>query len=72
MSDLITILIILALYLCISVAIGLYGRSEHDSAEDYFVASRKINPWVLFCTLAATNFSAFFFKCCFCVPSTVL
>ncbi len=61
MSDLFTIAIILALYLCMSIAIGIYGRSEEDSAEDYFVASRKINPWVLFCTLAATNFSAFFF-----------
>ena len=61
MSDLITIIIILALYLCISVAIGFYGRSNEDTAEDYFVASRKINPWILFCTLAATNFSAFFF-----------
>ncbi|MDC0243259.1 sodium:solute symporter family protein [Marine Group III euryarchaeote] len=61
MSDLVIILVILALYLCVSIAIGLYGRSKEDSAEDYFVASRKINPWVLFCTLAATNFSAFFF-----------
>ena len=61
MSDLVTILLILSFYLCISIAIGMYGRSSEDSAEDYFVASRKINPWVLFCTLAATNFSAFFF-----------
>ena len=61
MSDLFTIAIILELYLCMSIAIGIYGRSKEDSAEDYFVASRKINPWVLFCTLAATNFSAFFF-----------
>ena len=61
MSDLVTILLILSLYLSISIAIGIYGRSKEDSAEDYFVASRKINPWVLFCTLAATNFSAFFF-----------
>ena len=61
MSDLSIIIIILASYLCISIAIGFYGRSKEDTAEDYFVASRKINPWVLFCTLAATNFSAFFF-----------
>ena len=61
MSDLVTIGIILAIYLTVSVGIGIYGRSREDSAEDYFVASRKINPWVLFCTLAATNFSAFFF-----------
>ena len=61
MSDLATILIILAIYLIISIGIGIYGRSKDDSAEDYFVASRKINPWILFCTLAATNFSAFFF-----------
>ena len=61
MSDLLIIGLILAIYLAISISIGLYGRSKEDSAEDYFVASRKINPWVLFCTLAATNFSAFFF-----------
>ena len=61
MSDLLIIGFILAIYLAISISIGLYGRSKEDSAEDYFVASRKINPWVLFCTLAATNFSAFFF-----------
>ena len=61
MSDLLIIGIILAIYLAVSIGIGLYGRSKEDSAEDYFVASRKINPWILFCTLAATNFSAFFF-----------
>ena len=61
MSDLLTIGIILTIYLAISIGIGIYGRSKEDSSEDYFVASRKINPWILFCTLAATNFSAFFF-----------
>ena len=61
MSDLLTIGIILLIYIVISISIGVYGRSREDSAEDYFVASRKINPWILFCTLAATNFSAFFF-----------
>ena len=61
MSNLLTIGIILLIYLSKSIGIRLYGRSKTDSAEDYFVASRKINPWILFCTLAATNFSAFFF-----------
>ena len=61
MSNLLTIGIILTIYLSISIGIGIYGRSKKDSSEDYFVASRKINPWILFCTLAATNFSAFFF-----------
>ena len=61
MNDLLTIGIILIIYLAVSIGIGIYGRSKEGSAEDYFVASRKINPWVLFCTLAATNFSAFFF-----------
>ena len=61
MNDLLTIGIILTIYLAVSIGIGIYGRSKEGSAEDYFVASRKINPWVLFCTLAATNFSAFFF-----------
>ena len=40
MSDLATILIILAIYLIISIGIGIYGRSKDDSADDYFVASR--------------------------------
>ena len=61
MSDLLTIGIILVIYLAISIGIGIYGRNKENSSEDYFVASRKINPWILFCTLAATNFSAFFF-----------
>ena len=61
MSDLITIIFILTVYLTMSIGIGIYGRSKEGSNEDYFVASRNINPWVLFCTLAATNFSAFFF-----------
>jgi len=61
MNDLLTIGIILTIYLAVSIGIGIYGRSKEGGAEDYFVASRKINPWVLFCTLAATNFSAFFF-----------
>ena len=61
MSDILTILFILSLYIFISLTIGVYGRGGIESSEDYFVASRKINPWVLFCTLAATNFSAFFF-----------
>ncbi|SVB46607.1 uncharacterized protein METZ01_LOCUS199461 [marine metagenome] len=61
MNDLLTIGIILSIYFIVSIGIGIYGRSKESSAEDYFVASRKINPWVLFCTLAATNFSAFFF-----------
>ena len=61
MSDLITIIFILTVYLTMSIGIGIYGRSKEGSTEDYFVASRNINPWVLFCTLAETNFSAFFF-----------
>ena len=48
MSNLLTIGIILTIYLSISIGIGIYGRSKTDSAEDYFVASRKINPWILF------------------------
>ncbi len=61
MSDLLIIGLILAIYLAISIGIGIYGRSKEISIEDYFVASREISPFVLFCTLAATNFSAFFF-----------
>ena len=44
MNDLLTIGIILTTYLAVSIGIGIYGRSKEGSAEDYFVASRKINP----------------------------
>ena len=61
MNDFLTIAIILIVYLSVSIGIGIYGRSKENNSEEYFVASRNINPWILFCTLAATNFSAFFF-----------
>ena len=48
MNDLLTIGIILAIYLAISIGIGIYGRSKEGGAEDYFVASRKINPGYTF------------------------
>mgnify|MGYP001288712776 CR=1 FL=1 len=40
MSDLLTIGIILAIYLAISVGIGVYGRSKEVGIEDYFDENR--------------------------------
>ena len=57
-----TTLLIISLYLIVSLGIGFYGywmRSENP--EDYFLAGRGVGPLVLFFTLVATNFSAFFF-----------
>ena len=45
MNDLLIIGLILAIYLAISISIGLYGRSKEDSAEDYFVEIGRAHVW---------------------------
>ena len=52
----------LAVYLLFTLWIGLIGyQSQKNTAEDYFLANRSFGAIVLFFTLSATNFSAFFF-----------
>ena len=52
----------LAIYLLFTLWVGLIGyRSQKNTAEDYFLANRSLGAIVLFFTLSATNFSAFFF-----------
>ncbi len=47
-------------YLAVLLGIGFVARRRaRKTADDYFVASRTLPPWVLFLTMAATNFSAF-------------
>jgi len=47
-------------YLTVLLGIGFVARRRAQrTADDYFVASRTLPPWVLFLTMAATNFSAF-------------
>ena len=47
-------------YLAVLLGIGFWARRRaRRTTEDYFVASRTLPPWVLFLTMAATNFSAF-------------
>ena len=53
---------IVLLYLAFMIAIGVAGhRVGRNTPDDYFLAGRRIGPIVLFFTLIATNFSAFFF-----------
>lgn len=53
---------ILLAYLFITLAIGVYAyRQSSDDPDDFFLAGRDVGPVVLFFTLIATNFSAFFF-----------
>ena len=57
-----TTIIIILLYLLVTLAIGIYAyRQSQNNPDDYFLASRGVGPIVLFFTLVATNFSAFFF-----------
>ncbi len=52
--------LIIALYFAILIAIGIAARSRaRRHPDDYFLASRSLPGWVLFLTMAATNFSAF-------------
>ncbi|MDJ0620220.1 MAG: sodium:solute symporter family protein [Calothrix sp. MO_192.B10] len=54
--------LVLAVYLLFTLVIGIVAyRQQKNTPEDYFLAGRKISPIVLFFTLTATNFSAFFF-----------
>jgi len=47
-------------YFAVLVGIGFWAmRRARGTSEDYFIASRTTTPWVLFLTMAATNFSAF-------------
>ncbi|HAC65015.1 MAG TPA: Na+/pantothenate symporter PanF [Cyanothece sp. UBA12306] len=54
--------ITLAIYLLFTLWVGLIGyHSQNNTAEDYFLANRSFGAIILFFTLSATNFSAFFF-----------
>ncbi|WP_457652178.1 sodium:solute symporter family transporter [Rhodocaloribacter sp.] len=54
--------IILILYLVFTLVVGVAGyRLTRNTADDYFLAGRGVGTVVLFFTLIATNFSAFFF-----------
>jgi len=57
-----TIGIIVGLYLVVMLAVGIVGyRLGQATPDDYFLAGRSVGPVVLFFTIIATNFSAFFF-----------
>ena len=52
----------LGLYLLTLLWLGTRGPDQkHASADSYFLADRRLQAGVLFFTLIATNFSAFFF-----------
>ncbi len=54
--------LIVGLYLVITVGIGIAGyHYRKNTPDDFFLANRGVGAFVLFFTLIATNFSAFFF-----------
>jgi SSS family solute:Na+ symporter len=54
--------LIVAVYLLITIGIGLFAfHYRKNTPDDYFLANRGVGTFVLFFTLIATNFSAFFF-----------
>jgi len=51
---------VVVVYLVALLGIGLAARSRaRNHPDDFFLASRSLPGWVLFLTMAATNFSAF-------------
>ncbi len=54
--------LVIAIYLLATLGLGILSyQQQTNTAEDYFLANRKIGTVVLFFTLIATNFSSFFF-----------
>lgn len=54
--------LIISLYLLATLWVGILSyKKQENTAEDYFLANRKLGNIVLFFTLIATNFSSFFF-----------
>lgn len=63
MSQLSLVILILSIYTVIVLGVGALARmkSKEDTEEDYFVAGRSFNLFVLFFTYEATLFSMWFF-----------
>jgi len=49
--------LILAIYLFVSVAMGISLARRNDSEVDYFVAGRNLTGWLAGASMAATTFS---------------
>ena len=61
-TTLLSALLALAAYLLALLWLGAQSlKGQTDSADSYFLADRRLRAGVLFFTLIATNFSAFFF-----------
>jgi solute:Na+ symporter, SSS family len=56
-----TPLIIISIYLCILVCLGLYAHISYSrhTAQDYFLASRTIGPFLLVMSIFGTTMTAF-------------
>ncbi|MFH1055343.1 MAG: sodium:solute symporter family protein [Candidatus Altiarchaeota archaeon] len=53
--------LVIGYFLLLLTAGYVAGRITKGTSEDYFLASRNVTPILMFISLAATNFSAFFF-----------
>lgn len=58
-ADVITILAIMVVYLSVILGLGLYSsRFARPTMEDYHMAGREFNTFILFCAVFGTNVSA--------------
>lgn len=58
-GDVITILTIMVAYLLVVLALGIYSfRFSKPTMEDYHMAGREFNTFILFCAVFGTNISA--------------
>jgi SSS family solute:Na+ symporter/sodium/proline symporter len=54
-------IIIMAVYICILVAVGIISRKQVNSVDDFLLGGRKMGPWVSAMAYGTTYFSAVIF-----------
>lgn len=52
------LLLTLVAYLVVMIALGLYGRSQTRDSEDFYLAGRRLGPWVAAISASASSSSA--------------
>ncbi|MCX7719565.1 MAG: sodium/solute symporter [Candidatus Sumerlaeaceae bacterium] len=54
-------LVLMVVFLCVMIGVGLWGMRRTDSLNDFFLGGRSIGPWVSALAYGTTYFSAVLF-----------
>ena len=58
MSNIVVYATVLALYLVLLIALGLWMGRRTKSAEDFYIGGRQVGPWVTAFSFVAAYFSS--------------